>query len=112
MAEAVAHSPGDSSPYASVAAAQHRRPQPKDCAQFIHCGLDEVASELLRWPAVCTAHITHSIESRPTLHTLVEITEALINSQAAAVVAAVAATAAAVTAAFGAPTADGACGAR
>lgn len=34
------------------------------------------------WPAVCTAHITHSIESRPTLHTLLEITEALINSPA------------------------------
>lgn len=31
---------------------------------------------------MCTAHITHSIESRPTLHTLLEITEALINSPA------------------------------
>jgi len=79
-------------------------PHPKDCAQFI-VGFDEVASGLWsgwvggtvcqwvgvsvggrgdgfsgRWPAVCTAHITHSIESRPTLHTLFEITEALINS--------------------------------
>lgn len=33
-------------------------------------------------PGQLCAHITHSIESRPTLHTLLEITEALINSPA------------------------------
>lgn len=39
--------------------------------------IDEVLGRLLRWPA----RIIHSIESGPkTLHTLLQITEALINS--------------------------------